>query len=96
MATGIDAVYPRRHQALARQLEQAGCLVTEFPPGTPPLRPIADFPHLAPVVRERGLFESYSLSLDHHALSTDSKGSQQWLVGSLGRINRVFPTPKQC
>ena len=38
MATGIDAVYPRRHQALARQLEQAGCLVTEFPPGTPPLR----------------------------------------------------------
>ena len=38
MATGIYAVYPRRHQALARQLEQAGCLVTEFPPGTPPLR----------------------------------------------------------
>jgi DNA processing protein len=38
MATGIDAVYPRRHQALARQLEQAGCLVTEFPPDTPPLR----------------------------------------------------------
>lgn len=38
MATGIDAVYPRRHQSLARQLEHAGCLVTEFPPGTPPLR----------------------------------------------------------
>jgi len=38
MATGIHAVYPRRHQALARQLEQAGCLVTEFPPDTPPLR----------------------------------------------------------
>jgi len=38
MATGIDVVYPRRHQALARQVEQAGCLVTEFPPGTPPLR----------------------------------------------------------
>jgi DNA processing protein len=38
MATGIDAVYPRRHQALATQLEQAGCLVTEFPPGTPPRR----------------------------------------------------------
>ena len=32
MATGIDAVYPRR------QLEQAGSLVTEFPPDTPPLR----------------------------------------------------------
>lgn len=38
MATGIDRVYPQRHQALAAQLEQAGCLVTEFPPGTPPLR----------------------------------------------------------
>jgi DNA processing protein len=38
MATGIDCIYPQRHQALAAQLEQAGCLVTEFPPGTPPLR----------------------------------------------------------
>jgi DNA processing protein len=38
MATGIDAVYPRRHHALAGQLEKAGCLVTEFPPGTLPLR----------------------------------------------------------
>jgi DNA processing protein len=38
MATGIDTVYPRRHLALAAQLERAGCLVTEFPPGTPPLR----------------------------------------------------------
>jgi len=38
MATGIDCVYPQRHQALAAQLEQVGCLVTEFPPGTPPLR----------------------------------------------------------
>ncbi|MEZ5502820.1 MAG: DNA-processing protein DprA [Halioglobus sp.] len=38
MATGIDSVYPRRHTDLAAQLAQAGCLVTEFPPGTPPLR----------------------------------------------------------
>lgn len=38
MATGIDRVYPRRHRALAAQLESAGCLVTEFPPGMPPLR----------------------------------------------------------
>lgn len=38
MATGIDRVYPRRHRALATQLERAGCLVTEFPPGMPPLR----------------------------------------------------------
>jgi len=56
-------------------------------------RPIADIRHLAPVVRERGLSGSYSLSLDRHAISSDSKGSPLWLVGSLGRINRVFPTP---
>ena len=38
MATGIDRVYPRQHRALAAQVERAGCLVTEFPPGTPPAR----------------------------------------------------------
>lgn len=38
MATGIDRVYPSRHEILARQLERDGCLVTEFPPGTPPMR----------------------------------------------------------
>jgi DNA processing protein len=38
MATGIDVVYPRRHRALAGELERAGCLVTEFLPGMPPLR----------------------------------------------------------
>lgn len=37
MATGIEAVYPRRHAALATELLQTGCLVTEFPPQTPPL-----------------------------------------------------------
>ena len=38
MATGIDRVYPLRHVSLAGEVEQAGCLVTEFPPGMPPLR----------------------------------------------------------
>lgn len=38
MATGIDRVYPQRHQSLAVQMERSGCLVTEFPPGMPPLR----------------------------------------------------------
>jgi DNA processing protein len=37
MATGVDSVYPRRHAALARELLDGGCLVTEFPPLTPPL-----------------------------------------------------------
>ena len=38
MANGIDSVYPRRNLQLAGELQQAGCLVTEFPPGMPPLR----------------------------------------------------------
>jgi DNA processing protein len=38
MATGIDVIYPARHRSLAGELEQAGCLITEFPPGAPPRR----------------------------------------------------------
>jgi DNA processing protein len=38
MATGIDRVYPARHRGLAQELAESGCLVTEFPPGIPPLR----------------------------------------------------------
>ncbi len=38
MATGIDDVYPRRHAALATDIIDNGCLVTEFTPGMPPLR----------------------------------------------------------
>ncbi|MCR9105383.1 MAG: DNA-processing protein DprA [Gammaproteobacteria bacterium] len=38
MATGIDRVYPKRHSALAGEIASQGCLVTEFPPGMPPLR----------------------------------------------------------
>jgi DNA processing protein len=38
MATGIEQVYPRRHQRLAEEILEQGCLLTEFPPGSPPLR----------------------------------------------------------
>lgn len=37
VATGIDRVYPQRHRAMAAEIENVGCLVTEFPPGVPPL-----------------------------------------------------------
>lgn len=35
-ATGIDTIYPRRHRGLAAEIATSGCIVTEFPPGTPP------------------------------------------------------------
>jgi DNA processing protein len=38
LATGIDRIYPVRHSQLAAELEESGCLVSEFPPGVPPLR----------------------------------------------------------
>ncbi len=37
VATGIDRVYPACHRELVGELEKAGCLVSEFPPGVPPL-----------------------------------------------------------
>jgi DNA processing protein len=38
MATGSDLVYPSAHRELKARLEVEGCTVTEFPPGTPPLK----------------------------------------------------------
>ncbi len=40
--TGLDRVYPARQLPLAHQIAEQGALVTEFPPGTPPLP--ANFP----------------------------------------------------
>jgi len=36
MATGIDQIYPKQHQALANQIRQQGALVTEFALGQAP------------------------------------------------------------
>jgi len=37
-ACGPDAVYPPGHRRLAAEIAAGGAVVTEFPPGTPPLR----------------------------------------------------------
>ena len=37
-ATGLDRVYPAEHAQLAQRVRARGALVSEFPPGTPPLR----------------------------------------------------------
>jgi DNA processing protein len=38
LGTGIDVPYPPEHEELFRAMADRGCLVTEFPPGTPPLK----------------------------------------------------------
>jgi DNA processing protein len=37
LGSGLDVVYPREHRALAQNIGQTGGLVSELPPGTPPL-----------------------------------------------------------
>lgn len=38
MATGIDRIYPRVHRRLRDELAASGCVLTEYPAGTPPLK----------------------------------------------------------
>lgn len=38
LGTGIDIVYPRSHRRLFETIEERGLILTEFPPGTPPLK----------------------------------------------------------
>lgn len=37
MGTGIDRIYPPEHRELAKLIAKNGALVTEYPPGTPPV-----------------------------------------------------------
>lgn len=36
IGSGIDVCYPSQHITLAREIVKRGCVITEFPPGTPP------------------------------------------------------------
>lgn len=38
LGTGVDVVYPRENRTLYADVAARGCLLSEFPPGTPPLR----------------------------------------------------------
>lgn len=37
LGSGLDRIYPREHRALAAEIAQQGLIVSEHPPGTPPL-----------------------------------------------------------
>lgn len=38
LGTGADRIYPARNDALARRIAEDGCIVSEYPLGTPPAR----------------------------------------------------------
>lgn len=38
LGCGVDRVYPSCNRELFRKMEQQGCLISEYPPGTPPNR----------------------------------------------------------
>ena len=42
LGTGIDVVYPKSNARLFRRIAAEGLIVSEFPPGTPPMA--ANFP----------------------------------------------------
>lgn len=37
LGSGLDYIYPHEHKGLAEQIARAGLIVSEYPPGTPPL-----------------------------------------------------------
>ncbi len=37
LGCGLDEIYPPEHAALAERIAATGAVVSEFPPGTPPL-----------------------------------------------------------
>ena len=37
LGSGVDCIYPPEHKPLAEQIAEAGLVVSEYPPGTPPL-----------------------------------------------------------
>lgn len=37
LGSGVDVIYPPEHARLAKNIRHCGALVSEFPPGTPPL-----------------------------------------------------------
>lgn len=38
LGSGVDVIYPRENAGLARRVLESGCILSEYPPGTPPKR----------------------------------------------------------
>ncbi len=74
MGTGPDLIYPRRNRALARLLAAQGCLVSEFPIGSPPVA--GNFPQRNRVIS--GL--SRGVLVVEAALKSGSLNTARWAL----------------
>jgi len=74
LGCGVDIVYPRENRGLFRDVAQWGCLISEYPPGTPPIG--SHFPQRNRIMSALGLGtliieapeRSGALSTANHAL----------------------------
>lgn len=79
VATGLETCYPPEHGALFRRVAEAGALLSEFPPGSPPLkvhfirrnRLLAGLARLTVVVEARE--KSGALVTAHYAMEQGSE-----------------------
>lgn len=91
LGNGIDIIYPKRNHSLYKDMEESGAIITEFPPGTPPMA--FNFPQRNRIISglSRGVIvieaqeKSGSLITAHHALD---QGKDVFALP--GNINSIF------
>jgi DNA processing protein len=72
LGCGVDVVYPSEHRALVERIIKRGCVLSEFPLGTPPLR--YNFPRRNRILS--GL--SLGVTVVEADLASGAMGTAQW------------------
>lgn len=84
LGCGVDVVYPPEHARLAQEIATKGCIVSEFPLGTPPLK--HNFPQRNRVLS--GL--SLGVVVVEAGLDSGAMGTARW---ALEQNREVFAVP---
>lgn len=89
LGCGVDTVYPPEHAGLAREILERGCILSEFPLGTPPLR--HHFPRRNRVLS--GL--SLGVVVVDAGLESGAMGTAAWALEQNRQVFAV-PGPVDC